>query len=85
MRNAQVIALAGALAIAPLAGCATQGSVSELEARLDAMEGKVGRLEERSGTLESRLGAAVSTAEESVRRAQSAEMQLPLAVEPGSV
>jgi hypothetical protein len=73
------IALAAALCLAlPLAGCASRGSVADLEKRVGALETRFESTERRAAAAEDRAEQAETTAQSALQRAESAEEQARL-------
>jgi murein lipoprotein len=66
-RTSSLVVLVSLLAAAA-PGCATRGSVRDLEARLDAQD-------RRLDALEGQVGEVSNTAEQAVRRAEAAEAE----------
>jgi hypothetical protein len=73
------IAIAAALCLAaPLAGCASRGTVSDLEKRVGALETRFESTERRAAAAEDRAEQAEATAQSALSRAESAEEQARL-------
>jgi len=78
--RAWVTIAAGVLVFSSM-GCATRGSLSDLEARVSALEASSGAHEKRMDDMDGRIGGALDTAEQSVRRAEGAEARAREAAE----
>ena len=67
------LVIAGGIAILLLSGCASSGSVSELNTRLDSIDQRLDSMNQQLDAAEARSIEAEETAEAAARRAEAAE------------